>query len=408
MAAKHNIGLAQALALTFERLPAQDAVACRIEEAGGLVLAQDCLARVDCPASATSLKDGYAVCSSDLDGVSEQEPVKLKLCGAMVAGGDTNPVVTSGKTVCVMTGARIPAGADAVLANEFTQVENGWVYCTRDAKPGRNILAQGHDVTRNKTMATAGEILTPAKTGLLAAAGIDRVEVIQRPRVGLLGIGDEVVRPGEALGEGQLYASNLVTLKSWVGQFHMQADMTIVPDNQDQLCETLTRLSEQKDVILTSGGAWMSDRDLTIRSLEALGGEVVFHRIRMGPGKAVALVLLSRTVVFCLPGGPPSNEMAFLQVALPGLLHLAGLSGGPFRRQNACLTESVSGHVDWTQFLHARLFEEGGQCFVSPLKKESRLQSQADATALIEIPEGTETIPPRGSISVQCLLRTIM
>ena len=98
MAAQHNIGLAQALELMFAHLPALSPVACPIEEAGGLVLAQDCLARVDCPASATSLKDGYAVCSSDLDGVSEQRPVKLELCGAMVAGGDTNPTVTSGKT----------------------------------------------------------------------------------------------------------------------------------------------------------------------------------------------------------------------------------------------------------------------------------------------------------------------
>jgi molybdopterin molybdotransferase len=407
MAAKHNIGLAQALALMSGRLPTQDAVACRIEEAGGLVLAQDCLARVDCPASATSLKDGYAVCSSDLDGVSEQAPVKLKLCGVMVAGGDTNPIVTSGQTVCLMTGARIPAGADAVLANEFTQVENGWVYCTRDAKPGRNVLAQGHDVTRNKAMATAGEILTPAKTGLLAAAGIDQVKVLQRPRVGLLGIGDEVVCPGESLGEGQLYASNLVTLKSWLGRFRVQADMTIVSDNQDLLCETVTGLCAQKDVLLTSGGAWMSDRDLTIRSLEALGGELVFHRIRMGPGKAVAMVVLGETVVFCLPGGPPSNEMAFLQVALPGLLHMAGVSAGPFRSQMACLTQTVSGHEDWTQFLHARLFEEEGQCFVTPLKKASRLQSQADATALIEIPEGTETIAAYENISVQCLLQPL-
>jgi molybdopterin molybdotransferase len=403
MAAKHNIGLAQARALMLDRLPAPVPVACPIEEAGGLVLAQDCLARVNCPATATSLKDGYAVCSSDLAGVSEQEPVKLELCGAMVAGGDTNPVVTSGKTVCVMTGARIPAGADAVLANEFTQVQEGWVYCTRDAQPGRNILAQGHDVAGGKSMASAGELLTPAKTGLLAAAGIDQVKVLQRPSVGLLGIGDEVVCPGQALGEGQLYASNLVTLKSWLGQFRMQADMTIVPDNQDLLCETVTCLAEKKDVILTSGGAWMSDRDLTIRSLEALGGEVVFHRIRMGPGKAVAMVLLGGTVVFCLPGGPPSNEMAFLQIALPGLLHLAGLRGGPFRHQSARLTETVSGHVDWTQFLHGKVFEERGQYFVTPLKKASRLQSQAEASALIEIPEGTAVIAANKCASVQCL-----
>lgn len=407
MMAKRNIGLAEALALMLRRLPRPSPGLCPIAEAGGLVLAQDYLARVDCPATATSLKDGYAVHSADLESASEQQPVKLEPCGAMVAGGDTNLGVTSGKTVCVMTGARIPAGADAVLANEFAQVQDGWVYCTRDAKPGRNILAQGHDVARNKTMAAAGEVLTPAKTGLLAAGGLDQVKVIPRPRVGLLGIGDEVVCPGQALKEGQLYASNLVTLKSWLGQFRMQADMTIVPDHQDRLCETLTRLSEQNDVILTSGGAWTSDRDLTIRSLEALGGEVVFHRIRMGPGKAVAMVLLGQTVVFCLPGGPPSNEMAFLQVALPGLLHMAGVSGEPFRRRTACLTETVSGHIDWTQFLQGQVFEKEGRWFVTPLKKASRLQSQADATTLIEIPEGTETITANESISAQCLLQPL-
>jgi len=252
-------------------------------------------------------------------------------------------------------------------------------------------------------MACAGEILTPAKTGWLAAAGIDQVKVLPRPSVGLLGIGDEVVSPGQPLGPGQLYASNLVTLKSWLGQFRMQADMTIVPDNQGLLCQTVSCLAEQTDVILTSGGAWMSDRDLTVRSLEALGGDVVFHRIRMGPGKAVAMVLLGQTLVFCLPGGPPSNEMAFLQIALPGLLRLSGLRDAPFGRQMACLTETVRGHVDWTQFLHGKLFEESGQCFVTPLKKASRLQSQAEANALIEIPEGTAAIAANTGVSVQCL-----
>lgn len=160
---------------------------------------------------------------------------------------------------------------------------------------------------------------------------------------------------------------------------------------------------ERVDVVLTSGGAWKSDRDLTVKAFKDMGGEVIFHRVRIGPGKAVALILVNDKTVFCLPGGPPSNEMAFLQIALPGLFHLSGRGPEPFELKTATLTQTVSGQEDWTQFLYAAIEESAGQLSVRPLKKGSRLRSQANAEALIKIPEGVEQLREDEPINVQVL-----
>ena len=403
MCAQYDIGLEEALLRVLERLTPLPTVSLAVNEAVGLVAAEDCFARVDCPSVPTSSKDGYAVVWSDLENASEDRPVKLKVCGTSVAGGSTHATVTPGTAVKIMTGARIPDGADAVIAEEFTSRKDNWVSCLRDSR--RNIIERGYDVTKGEAVASRGEVLTPAKTGLLAAGGISTVRVHPRPRVGILATGDELVSPGEPLKAGQLYASNLVTLVSWLKHFHIEAEVALVGDQADNLAKVAERLLEHVDVLLTSGGAWKSDRDLTIKTLEELGGKMVFHRVRMGPGKAVALILLNNKTVFCLPGGPPSNEMAFLQIALPGLLHLAGRPPVPFEYAEATLTKTVTGQKDWTQFFYGVRVQNDGRWFVSPVELKSRLQSQASANALIKIAEGIEQLEEQQQIQVQVLWR---
>jgi molybdopterin molybdotransferase len=134
-----------------------------------------------------------------------------------------------------------------------------------------------------------------------------------------------------------------------------------------------------------------------------MGAHLVFHRVRMAPGKAVALLVIGGKTVFCLPGGPASNEIAFLQIALPGLLRLCGKPPIPFARVPAILTDCVGGDKDWTQFIHAALEWEDGRQLARPLKGHSRLQSQADAGALIQVPEGIEQLDRGTPVYVQVL-----
>jgi molybdopterin molybdotransferase len=353
------------------------------------------------------MKDGYAVVSADLESASQDHPVKLKVTGCVFAGSQTTRTVDRGKAVKIMTGAQIPQGADAVISNEFAEEKDDGILCYRNAGYGRNILEKGHDVKKGDRIACPGEIMMPAKTGLMAAGGFSSVRVHPLPRVGIIAIGDEIVKPGESLKKGQLYASNTVTLTSWLRLFHMESQVSTIPDYTEKIRSTIESMQESVDVILTSGGAWKSERDLTVKTFQDMGGELIFHRVRMGPGKATAAILLNGKIVFCLPGGPPSNEIGFLQIALPALLHLAGKPPIPFESKTATLAETVEGDKDWTQFSYATLVAKRGQLFVEPLRIKSRLCSQANANALIKIPEGVERLEKGEQIQIQVLLGRI-
>lgn len=404
---KYDIGLEEALSRTLERLTPLSPIDIEIDKAVGLVVADNCVATVDCPSASASMKDGYAVVSQDLKNASKENPVKLKVTGSVFAGSHENKTVASGTAVKIMTGAKIPQGAEAVIPSELTKEIDDEILCYRNAGIGRNILRKGHDVKKGDCLALPGEILMPAKTGFMSAGGISSVRVHPLPRVGIIAIGDEVVRPGESLKEGQLYASNIVALTSWLKLFHINTQISTVPDQAEKIHSTIESMLESVDVIITSGGVWKSERDLTVKTFQDMGGEVIFHRVRMGPGKAVAVILLKGKTVFCLPGGPPSNAMAFMQIALPGILHLAGKHPIPFEIKTATLTETLKGDKDWTQFYYAGLVRKDGELFVEPMKIKSRLQSQADANALIKIPEGVELLEKGERVQIQILFNRV-
>ena len=403
MAKTYDIGLKEALSITFDAIETMKPVRMPVHESCGHVAAEDLRAVVDCPSVTSSLRDGYAVLSSDIAGASREQGIPLRIAGSLAAGDPTEKAVGRGEAVEVLTGAVIPKGADAVVAVEFTERQGDRVICYRDAPPGCNFLFQGSDVPKNGPIAIEGQVLTPALTGFLAAGGLDRLKVYPRPRVAVVATGDEVIAPGSPLRPGQLYASNIVTLYSWLRHFGMPGETAVVRDRPDALKKTFQQLLSGNDALLTSGGAWKSERDMTTRILDEMGCEMLFHRVRIGPGKAVALGILDHKPVFCLPGGPPSNEMAFLQIALPGLLKMAGRPTSPFRRENARLAEALRGDITWTQFFQASLEKRDGEWWAVPLRMKSRIQSQAHAQALIEIPEGVERMTPGSIIEVQVL-----
>lgn len=401
-----DIGFAQALSLTLERIPRLRPCSVAVWDASGLVLAEDVTALVDSPSLTASTKDGFALRSCDTTDASDDNPVRLDLCGTVVAGQADRLTVGARCAIKVMTGAPLPVGADAVLPSERASEEAGGVVLRSAALLGRNILRRGADVSAGELLASAGVKLQPPMTGLLAAGGIDMVRVHPKPTVAVVATGDEVVAPGGSILPGQLYASNLVTLRSWLRSFGMESRHAVVPDEPARLREVLEVLLDEVDVVLTSGGAWKSQRDFTAEVLREMGAEVVFQRVRLAPGKAASLALLGGKVVFCLPGGPPSNEMAFLQLALPGLLRMAGQGGEPFRTIHAKVTESViGGHGDpaWTSFFQSRLVETDGGIAAEPMRWRSRLLSQARAEALIKVPEGRVRINAGEVTEVQVL-----
>jgi molybdopterin molybdotransferase len=377
-----------------------------LDAGAGRIAAADIVARVSYPGADVSLKDGFAVRSEDVVGAAARRPVRLKIIGSVFAGSKFGGEVIRGSAVKVCAGAPIPLGAEAVVSGEFGEELSPYeVAIKADAAPGRNILRAGYEVTTGATIIHCGGRLLPGYMGLAAAAGISRVSVYQRPRVALVGVGDEVVAPGHDLLPGQLYASNLVTMQAWLASFGIPCVTSVVRDSDKAIRQELRRFLPDVDVILTSGGAWGSERDLVIGSLDKLGWREIFHHVRMGPGKGIAFGIYEGKPVFCLPGGPASNEMAFLQLALPGVLRLGGDIRHPLPSVQARLTESLkSRHQAWTEFKDAVLSREAaGSYKVVLYRQRSRLQAIASANSLVCIPEGATSLSRGEIIPVQVL-----
>jgi molybdopterin molybdotransferase len=400
---KNFIGFEEALELTVSSVPTAGRESLTLDRLTGKISSEDVVSRVDCPSVDSSLRDGYAVVSSNLKEASSDNLIPLKVTGQVTAGISSKLVISDGQAIEITTGAPIPKGADAVLSREFCHRREDEIYCFNTAEPGRNIFKKGADIRTGETIASKDEVLSPALIGLLASAGLKEIRVYKSPHVAVIATGDEVVAPGAPLAEGKLYASNMVEICSWLSLFGLSFRTELAPDSGKEIMSTIMEQLPHVDAFITSGGAWGSERDLIIRVLESLNWRGVYHRVRMGPGKAVGFGLLEKKPFFCLPGGPPSSEMAFLQLALPGLLSMEGYRHPPFLSVQARLTETVNGDKDWTQFVHARI-ERGKDAFmVHPIKQESRLQSMAIKDALIVIPEGCEGLPRGEVIQVQLL-----
>ncbi|MBM4466959.1 MAG: molybdopterin molybdotransferase MoeA, partial [Chloroflexi bacterium] len=296
----------RALQLTLESISPLDAEVVPLSRLTGRVAGRDLYALVDCPSVDASLKDGYAIRSADISHATAENPVRLQLIGSISAGGGFAGEVIPGTAVRILSGARIPEGAEAVVSEEFAGDDGYLVTVTNHAEPGRNILRQGSDVREGQFLISAGTVLRPAQVGLLAAAGHSEIPVIRQPKVAIIATGDEVLAPGEELRAGKLFASNLVTLAAWCSLYGLSTTASVVRDDAEAIRSRLLEAIATSDAIVTSGGAWKGELDLVVGVLDELGWQKIYHRVKIGPGKAVGFGLWQGKLVFCLPGGPPS------------------------------------------------------------------------------------------------------
>ncbi|HNT23904.1 MAG TPA: molybdopterin molybdotransferase MoeA [Anaerolineales bacterium] len=397
------IAFDQAYQLTLEHIHPLAVETVDLLHAVGRTAGQDILARVDSPSLDVSLKDGYAVLAADISHAGPDAPVQLNLVGSIAAGDDWQGILGSGEAVRILSGAPLPQGADVVVAEEFTRTTPGAVQVLMQTDAGRNVLRRGADVQSGQRMVPAAQKLSPTAIGLLAAAGHHQVPVVRRPRVAVLATGSEVLAPGQPLVQGKLYASNLFNLAAWCLHYGFEVETLVLRDDVEVIRPALMDCLERFDAVLTSGGAWKGEHDLVVQILDGLDWQKIYHRVRMGPGKAVGFGLFEHKPVFCLPGGPPSNHMAFIQLALPGLHKLAGEAKPGLPQTLAVMAEPISGQVDWTQFVHGRLVQEDQRLLFQPLKYKSRLQEMAQTEAIARIPEGQEVIPAGSLVMVQRL-----
>jgi len=344
--------------------PVHEAERVPVAEAAGRYLAEPARARVPSPAFDNSAMDGYALKVADLGPAGGELPVALT-----VAAGDPPSELPAGACARIMTGAPVPAGADAVVMQE--NVERTGEQAGFSARPplGDNIRHAGEDLAPGDLLAEAGERVTPFLVSALATAGLDRVAVVPRPRVYVLSTGSELRDAGVALEPGQIHDSNRPALVAELRRLGVDVvDGGRVPDDPDALREAF-RAAAGCDFVVTSGGVSVGEFDQVKAILEEQG-EVGLWKVAIKPGKPLAFGRLGQAHFFGLPGNPVSALVTFRQFVQPALVRwqgggytptrIAALAGGAFERRQAARTE----------FLRARLHWEAGRLIATPLSRQ--------------------------------------
>ena len=334
-------------------------------DADGRVLAQPVVASLQVPPQDNSSMDGYALRCSDVT----QPGAVLQVTQRIPAGSQGSPL-GPGQAARIFTGAPIPEGADAVVMQEDTQaLAEGTVQVQIVPTPGQWIRRSGEDITRGSTVLTAGTRLGPAELGLAASLGLDRLEVVARPRVALFSTGDELVMPGtvapENMPSGAIYNSNRFFLRALLQRMGcVVTDLGIVPDRREATLQALADAAREHDLILTSGGVSVGEEDHIKPAVQTLG-DLHLWSLAIKPGKPFALGSIRRPEhgsahFMGLPGNPVSSFVTFLLLVRPFVLRLQGVSQVEPVRQILRADFDLSKADRRREFLRARRNSQGG------------------------------------------------
>jgi molybdopterin molybdotransferase len=296
-------------------------------EARGRVLAQAVVSARRIPPFDNSAMDGYAVRAADLAGAAPPHPVALRLAFEVAAGGAPPAALRSGEAARILTGAPLPSGADAVVRQEDTERAGERVLVRVAPRLRENVRDAGEDVEAGQTVLEPGRVLGPAELGMLAALGRSTVAVHQRPRVALLSGGDELVEPDGDVAGGKIVSSNSWSLAAACRELGAEPVYLGIARDTPQDVEDKLRAGLRADVLVSSAGVSVGDRDHVRGVLEKLGCELLFWGVEMKPGYPLAFGRFpgeTAPLAFGLPGNPVSALVSFEQFVRPALRKMMG------------------------------------------------------------------------------------
>ena len=366
-------------------------------DALGLVLAQEVRTDREYPPFDRSTRDGYALRSKETG-----PGAQLKCVGEIKAGDTVREALAAGTCLQIMTGAAVPAGADAVVMIEHTTREGDLVRLERAVEPGQNIVPKGSEAAAAQSILTPGMRLGYAELALAAQVGVVRLECAQRPRVAILSTGDEVVLIDESPGEFQIRNSNSVSLAA---QVRIAGGHPVVlgnaADRSDDLGEKIER-GLKEDALVLSGGVSMGKYDLVESVLKAMGAEFFFDAVAIRPGRPAVFGMCQGKPVFGLPGNPVSTMVTFELLVAPAIDLLSGAEARALPLVEARLAEALRERPGLTHFLPARVeWPER-----APEVKALRWQGSGDIAALsrancfLVVPADREKIDIGETVSV--------
>jgi molybdopterin molybdotransferase len=372
-----------------------------IRDALNRTLSRDITSNINVPPYTNSAMDGYAIQASDIPAASK---VRLTVIGTALAGEPYQGNIGTGECVRIMTGAKLPQGADTVIMQEHVERDGDAITLSAGHQPQQNVRYAGEDLSPGETVFHKGKRLTPADIGMLASMGEAEVHVFRRARVAFFSTGDELRSLGQTLGDGQIYDSNRYTLFGMLSQLPVELlDMGVIPDDRQKIEEAFTTAAQVADAIITSGGVSVGEADYVKETLEKLG-KVNFWKIAMKPGRPLAFGNIDECRFFGLPGNPVSAMVTFYQFVQPALLKMAGQSYTPPLLLQATCQSTLRKGVGRAEFQRGLLETDNeGRLIVSSTGAQGSglLSSMSYANCFILLDAEEEGVEPGSLVQVQ-------
>jgi molybdopterin molybdotransferase len=347
----------------------------------GCFSARSVVAGLSLPAFDNSAMDGYAIVAS-----SSKKGARLQVIGEQPAGVDRHLRISPGESVRIFTGAPIPAGADAVVMQEDAPRDGDEIVVNVDVHPGEFIRRRGCDLAEGQKILSGGEKIRATTIALLASQGFADVTVGGQVNAAIVSTGDEVVRPGSKLDQGQIYDSNSALLQALVQ--HSGAAVKSAehcPDHREQLIQAI-QCGIKSHILVITGGVSVGEHDLVQAALRTLGAKIDIWRVAIKPGKPFLFGEAGGCAVFGLPGNPVSAFVTFLQFVHPAILKMMGAKNLNLTKMSATLIADLANEGDRPHYVRGRI--ENGT-FVPVGRQESHaLFGLSRSNALLRIAVG--------------------
>ncbi|WP_378954944.1 gephyrin-like molybdotransferase Glp [Pelosinus sp. sgz500959] len=380
--------LEDALNLLLDHIPSCNTLRLPLEKCVGRVLAEDITSTMDFPPFNRSPLDGYAVQIADIIHSSPEHPTRLTQIEAVPAGSVPCKIVSSGQATRIMTGAKIPEGADAVVRLEDTSFVNGQIEILTADKAATNICSQGEEISINEKVLTKGTLLEEGALGLLAMLGCHNPLVFDKPKVGILATGSELLSPSDAMEPGKIRDSNSYMLLAQV--LKAGGDPILLGHVKDDLSSIINKLSAQPDlpVYITTGGASVGDYDFMERLFHELKIPILFKGVAIKPGMPVLAGVWNHSLLIALSGNPAASSVSFEVLASPVIRKISGLSQWKYKKSTVKLCGVFKKSSPTRRFIWAHWFIKEGTVFAEPLSYQGNgmLKSALKSNALLEIP----------------------
>lgn len=384
------IGVEKAREIILENIIENEMEYVKLTELNGRVLAQNINSSIDSPPFSKSPLDGYAVRSIDIKGACKEKGKRLKVIDKIYAGDVSQKIVEEGTCIRLMTGSKIPKGADCVVRQEDCIIEENYVNVHISHKPYENYIFQGEDFKKGDMILNKGTLLKSSHIMGIASLGIDKVKVYKKPVVGVISTGSEIQSPGENLEPGKIYNSNGYFLASRLEELGSKSILfNQSKDDEKSIIESIKGAEKTCDIIITTGGVSVGEKDLIKECIQSIGYELLFHGVDLKPGSPLLVGKKENKLLIALSGTPVAAATTFELFARPALSKMLNCEEINYKIVKGIMQDEFSKSSNKRRFLRVKIeCSSMNKVYLDFVKQSpSQIHTMINSNGLLQVPK---------------------